>query len=444
MREAIWFLVVGGMCVAMGIASSFVKQLPLTGAMLYLAAGFALGPAGAGMLSLDIVRDAHLVRVLSEIALLASLFAIGLRLRLPLFDKLWALPLRLGLIGMAITIPLIVIAGAWILGLSWPLALLLAAMLSPTDPVLAHDVQVRDANDLDTVRFALSGEGGLNDGIAQPFTIVALMLCAGSLAHPSGAQVLQLTGVMVWGLVGGIAIGGVLGFATTHAVTWLRTRHSQALGLEGFFALGLIELSYGAAQLLHAYGFLAAFAAGVAMRRVEHRATGERTPQAAIGSIDPADVAATAAAPESAHAYMAETVLRFTIEVERIAEMAMMIVVGNLLATLHAPLLTWGNVALFLVLFLVVRPVTVELSLLGSQASRKERGLMSWFGIRGVGTVYYLADALEQNPSSDVKALAPIALAIVTASVLVHGVSATPLMRRYRRYRMRKEEAKHD
>ncbi|MEX3958650.1 cation:proton antiporter [Trinickia sp. EG282A] len=444
MHEAIWFLVVGGMCVAMGVASSFVKRLPLTGAMLYMAAGFALGPAGAGMLSLDIVRDAHLVRVLSEIALLASLFAIGLRLRLPLSDRLWTLPLRLGLLGMAITIPMIVIAGVWVLGLPWPLALLLAAMLSPTDPVLAHDVQVHDANDLDTVRFALSGEGGLNDGIAQPFTIIALMLCAGSLAHPSGGQVLALAGETLWGLLGGIAIGGIFGFATTHAVTWLRTKHSQALGLEGFFALGLIELSYGAAQLAHAFGFLAAFAAGVAMRRVEHRATGERTPQAAIGSIDPADVAATAAHPESAHAYMAETVLRFTVEVERLVEMAMMIVVGSLLATLNGSLLTWRNVALFLVLFLVVRPVTVELSLLGSHASRKERGLMSWFGIRGVGTVYYLADALEKNQSSDVKALAPIALAIVTASVLVHGVSATPLMRRYRRYRMHKEEVKRD
>ncbi len=444
MHEDIWFLVVGGMCVAMGVISSFVKQLPLTGAMLYLVAGFALGPAGAGMLSLDIVRDAHLVRVLSEIALLASLFAIGLRLRLPLVDRLWMLPLRLGVIGMVITVAMIAVAGVWTLNLSWPLAFLLAAMLSPTDPVLAHDVQVRDANDLDRVRFALSGEGGLNDGMAQPFTIFALMICAGSLAHPSGGQVLELAGKTLWGICGGVAIGGALGFATTHAVTWLRTRHSQALGLEGFFALGLIELSYGAAQLAHAYGFLAAFAAGVAMRRVEHRATGERTPQAAIGSIDPADVAATAADPESAHAYMAETVLRFTVEVERIVEMAMMIVVGNLLATLGPPLLTWGNVALFLIMLLVVRPVTVELSLLGSHASRKERELMGWFGIRGVGTIYYLADALEKNQTSGVRALAPIALAIVTASVLVHGVSATPLMRRYRRYRMREEAAKHD
>jgi NhaP-type Na+/H+ or K+/H+ antiporter len=438
MREAIWFLIVGGMCVVMGIASSLLKQLPLTGAMLYLAAGFALGPAGVRLLSLDIVRDAHLVRVLSEIALLASLFAIGLRLRLPLLDRLWVLPLRLGLLAMAITVPMIALAGVWGLHLAWGPACLLAAMLAPTDPVLAHDVQVRDANDLDTVRFALSGEGGLNDGIAQPFAIVALALSAGSLANANRMQVFSLVGMTVWGLLGAVGIGALLGFATTHAVTWLRTRYAQALGLEGLFALGLVELSYGAAQLAHTFGFLAAFAAGVAMRRVEHRATGERSPQDAIGAIDSADVAATAADPGKAHAYMAESVLRFTIELERIAEMAMMMVVGNLLATLEAPLFTWHSVVLTLVLFLVVRPVAVELSLLGSHASRKERNLMSWFGIRGIGTVYYLADALEKNHSDEVKALAPLALAVVTASVFVHGVTATPLMKRYRRYRMRK------
>jgi sodium/hydrogen antiporter len=334
MREAIWFLIVGGICVAMGIASSFVKQLPLTGAMLYLAAGFALGPPGAGLLALDIARDAHLVRVVSEIALLVSLFAIGLRLRLPLTDRLWMLPLRLGVLGMVVTVAIIAFVGASVLHLAWGPALGLAAMLAPTDPVLAHDVQVRDANDLDTVPFALSGEGGLNDGIAQPFVIVALMLCASSLTDVDAMQVVEITGTMVWGLFGGIATGALLGFATTHAVTWLRTRHARALGLESFFSLGLIALSFGAAQLMHAFGFLSAFAAGVAMRRVEHRATGERTPQDAIGAIDSADLAATEAHPEKAHAYMAETVLRFTVELERIAEMTMMILVGNLLTTL--------------------------------------------------------------------------------------------------------------
>lgn len=435
MRETIWFLIVGGMFVGMGIASSLFKRLPLTGAMLYLVTGFALGPSVGGLLALDVSQDASLVRLLSEVALLVSLFAIGLRLRAPIFASLWSLPVRLGLLAMIATVPLLAVVGAWGLGLAWGPAWVLAAMLAPTDPVLAHEVQVRDSNDLDVVRFALSGEGGLNDGIALPFLLIALACCVGGA--PSGQTLPVFTTAMeiLWGLVGAIGIGALLSFATTHAVARLRTRYAQALGLEGFFALGLIELAYGAAQLLHTFGFLAVFAAGVTMRRVEHRATGARSPQDAIGSIDSSDVEATAVHPDKAHAYMAESVLGFTIELERIAEMAMMIMVGNLLSTLSAPLFTWRTVALVLVLFLVIRPVAVELSLIGSRAKAHERRMISWFGIRGIGTVYYLAYAIEHGPQATFAPLAPYALAVVTASVFLHGISAHPLMKRYRRAR---------
>ena len=435
MRETIWFLLVGGMFVGMGVASSLFKRLPLTGAMLYLAAGFALGPNGAGLLSLDIAKHAPLVRLLSEVALLASLFAIGLRLRAPIFASLWSLPVRLGLLAMIVTVPLLALFGRWGLDMAWGPAWVLAAMLAPTDPVLAHDVQVRDANDLDIVRFSLSGEGGLNDGVALPFMLAALAWCANEAAGGPGVLIPGMLLEAVWGIVGALCIGALLGFATTHAVAWLRTRYAQALGLEGFFALGLIELSFGIAELLHTFGFLAAFAAGVAMRRVEHRATGARSPQDAIGSIDSSDVAATAAHPDKAHAYMAESVLGFTIELERIAEMAMMIMVGNLLSTLPAPLFTWRAVALVLALFVVVRPIAVELSLLGSRAQPLARRMMSWFGIRGIGTVYYLAYALEHGPKRDIAPLAPYALAVVAASVFIHGMSAMPLMKRYKRLR---------
>ncbi|CAN7612160.1 cation:proton antiporter [Trinickia sp. LjRoot230] len=444
MYETIWALVVGGMFVGMGIASSLFKRLPLTGAMLYLIAGYALGPPGAGLIALDLEAHAHVIRLCSEVALLASLFAIGLRLRVPLSDSLWMLPLRLGVVAMILTVPMIAALGAWGLGLAWSSAWLLGAMLAPTDPVLAHDVQVKDANDLDRVRFALSGEGGLNDGIAQPFTLIALAWSVAAPDFGSPRHVAELIGSTLWGVLGAVAVGALLGFATTHAVAWLRTRYAQALGLEGFFALGLIELSYGVAQLLHTFGFLAVFAAGVAMRSVEHRATGERTPQDAIGAIDSADVAATAAHPDKAHAYMAESVLRFTIELERIAEMAMMIIVGNLLATQQMPMVTWRSAVLVIGLFCIVRPIAVELSLLGSCAFASERRMMSWFGIRGIGTLYYLAYAIEHRPTPEIKALAPLALAVLTASVFVHGVSATPLMKQYQRRRARRVAHSHE
>ncbi|WP_144109159.1 cation:proton antiporter [Paraburkholderia sp. BCC1886] len=435
MHETLWFLIVGAVLVFMGIAATTLRRLPVSAAMFYLAFGFVLGPAGIGLLQLDMVADAHLLRMITEVALLVSLFAIGLRLRLGILDTLWTVPLRLGFLAMLATIPLLTLFGVYVLGLGWGPALLLASILAPTDPVLAHDVQVHNPGDHDLLRFALSGEGGLNDGIALPFAMLGLALCLTPDAPAGQVFTLALAGSIVWGVAGAIVIGGLLGWATTHAVTWLRTRHAQALGLEGFFALGLIELSFGAAQLLHTYGFLAVFAAGVAMRRVEHRASGDVSARKTIGTVDSEDVDATAANPSKAHAFMTESVLGFTIELERIAEVAVMAMVGNVLATWVGPLFTWQTVALTIALFVVVRPISVELSLLGSSATPTQRRLMSWFGIRGIGSFYYLAYALEYGPIAAVKPLVPLALTVVAASVVIHGVSATPLMNWYHRLR---------
>ncbi|SIO54792.1 cation:proton antiporter [Paraburkholderia phenazinium] len=435
MDETLWFLIVGGVLVFMGVAATTFRRLPVSAAMFYLGIGYALGPAGVNLLHLDIVGDAHLLRIITEIALLVSLFAIGLRLRVPVFDALWWLPLRLGAPAMLLTIPLLMLFGVYVLRLDWGPALLLAAILAPTDPVLAHDVQVHNPGDRDLLRFALSGEGGLNDGIALPFAMLGLALCAAPPGSMTTALSWRFAATAVWGIAGAVAIGAALGWATTHAVTWLRTHHAQALGLEGFFALGLIELSFGAAQLAYAYGFLAVFAAGVAMRRVEHQASGERSPRSTIGTVDSEDVSATAADPDKAHAYMTESVLGFTIELERIAEVAIMAMIGNVLATLRAPLFTWQSAALIVVLFLLVRPLAVELSLLGSRASQAQRRLMGWFGIRGTGSFYYLAYALEHGQAAQILPLAPLALAVVTGSVVIHGVSATPLMNWYHRAR---------
>ncbi|MFM0204554.1 cation:proton antiporter [Paraburkholderia fungorum] len=435
MHETLWFLIVGAVLVFMGVAATTLRRLPLSAAMFYLAIGYALGPPGLDLLRLDIVAEAHLLRIITEVALLVSLFAIGLRLRLGVFEKLWTVPLRLGFLAMLATIPLLTLFGVYVLHLGWGPSLVLAAILAPTDPVLAHDVQVHNPGDHDLLRFALSGEGGVNDGIALPFAMLGLAICAAPAAPVGEVLTFGLAGSIVWGMAGAIAIGSLLGWATTHAVAWLRTHHAQALGLEGFFALGLIELSFGAAQLAHTYGFLAVFAAGVAMRRVEHRASGGVSARQAIGTVDSEDVDATAAHPGKAHAYMTESVMGFTIELERIAEVAVMAMVGNVLATLQVPLFTWQTVALTVALFVVVRPVSVELSLLGSSATSTQRRLMSWFGIRGIGSFYYLAYALEHGKASDITPLVPLTLAVVAASVVIHGVSATPLMNWYHRLR---------
>lgn len=436
MHEALWFMLIGAVLVVMALAASTLRQLPCSASMFYLLIGFALGAPVANFVQIDLAHDAHALRVLTEIALLVSLFAIGLRLRVDLGNRLWRLPLRLGIVAMAITVPLFALASMWLLPIAWGPALLLAAILAPTDPVLAHDVQVRDPGDLDFVRFALSAEGGVNDGIAMPFALLGLALSAHGhpLREPAAAATFALRAL--WGVAGGIVIGAALGWLTTHTVAWLRTHHEKALGLEGFFALGLIALSFGCAQFAGAYGFIAVFAAGVTMRRVEHRASGARRPDEVVGTIDTTDVTATASHPEKAHAYMAQSVLGFTIEMERIAEAAAMTAAGNVLAGVGAAAFAWPNLVLAALLFLAIRPFAVALTLVGSPASRAQQRLIGWFGIRGIGSVYYLAYAFEQAPpGSAIAPLAAPALGVIVASVVVHGVSAGPLMGWYQRVR---------
>jgi NhaP-type Na+/H+ or K+/H+ antiporter len=437
MHESLWFILIGAVLVVMALTASTLKQLPCSASMFYLAIGFALGAPVTGFVQIDLAHDAHALRVLTEIALLVSLFAIGLRLRVDLGNRLWRLPLRLGVAAMVITVPLVALAAVWLLPLAWGPALLLAAILAPTDPVLAHDVQVHDPGDLDFVRFALSAEGGVNDGIALPFALLGLALCAHdhTLREPAAIAIFALRAL--WGIVGGLLIGAVLGWLTMHTVAYLRTHHEKALGLEGFFALGLIALSFGCAQFVGAYGFIAVFAAGVTMRRVEHRASGARRPDEVVGKIDTTDVTATASHPAKAHAYMAQSVLGFTIEMERIAEALVMTAAGNVLAGIGAKAFAWPNVLLAALLFLAIRPFAVALTLAGSPASATQRRLISWFGIRGIGSVYYLAYAFEQGPGSQIAPLAAPTLGVIVASVFVHGVSAAPLMSWYQRLRER-------
>ncbi|WP_159836281.1 cation:proton antiporter [Burkholderia sp. 8Y] len=432
MTETIWFLVVGGVLIFMGLASSTFKRLPISTAMCYLAIGFALGPGVTDLLHIRLDGDTAVLRLITEVGMLVSLFAIGLRLRVPPTDRRWLLPLRLGFVAMVLTIAALTLLCTYVLGMTWGASLLLAAMLAPTDPVLAHDVQVEAPGDTDLLRFSLTGEGGLNDGIALPFALLGIAVCRFE-ASPHDALQWSFILQAVWGTLGALASGWLLGELTVRLVAYLRTRHGEAFGSEGFYALGLIALSYGVAELLHSYSFLAVFAAGLAMRRVEHRASGDKSAREAVGTVDADDMSATASDPERAHAFMAERVHGFTIELERIAEVAIMLLVGSVLATLWRDLFTWRAVIIIGGLFLVIRPLAVQASLVGSCASRGQRLLIGWFGIRGVGSFYYLLYAIEHAPKQVAGPLTPIIIATIAASVIVHGMTSTPLMNRYQR-----------
>lgn len=428
MTEAIWYVLVGALLIAMALARNVISRLPITGAMIYLAVGFAIGPAGAGLLDVDLYRDTHTLRVLTEAGLIVALFAIGLHLRAPLGHRIWSPPFRLALPAMIITIALMA-AGAYF-GLNLPLgpAIVLGAALAPTDPVLASELRPREAGDEDPLRFSLSGEGGANDGAAYPFVLLGVMLCA--VPPESLDPAWKLTGRLAWGIAAAVAIGWVMGTVTQTLVARLRIRYAKALGFEGFLALGLMTACYGVTLLAHGYGFLAVFCAGVALRRREMRATGQETPREVLQDVPRGERRQAAKDPQLAHAYLAESMMAFSVEMERIVELALMLLIGSVISAHWREMLGWTPLAMIALLFFVARPLAVQAAMAGTGAPWRERLVASWLGFRGVGTFYYLLFALE-HATDQIKPLTPILLGAITLSVFVHGVSALPVLTWY-------------
>ena len=429
MNSSVWFLLGGGLLVFMALGSSLLKRLPITTAMLYLGAGAALGPAGAGLLTISLLADSRLLEHVTEVAVVISLFTVGLKLRVPLTDSRWRVPLRLAVVSMTLTVGLVTVVGVLLLGLPLGGAVLLGAILAPTDPVLASDVQVKSPWEPERLRFALSAEGGLNDGTAFPFVMLGLGLLG---ARDLGPWLWRWLAVdVLWAVGAGLVIGGALGTVLGRLVLYLRREHREGLGSEEFLTLGLIALAYGAAVAVDAYGFLAVFAAGLTFRRVESRETGSGASVPAAPSHDERTKEELETDPVLAPRQLAQTVLTFNEQLERLGEMAVVLLVGALLPAIEPSVTAWIAVALLL---LIIRPASALLGLAGAGTTGTQRRLIAWFGIRGIGSIYYLTYALNHGLAADlVHPLTTVAFLVVAVSVVVHGISATPLMHRYAR-----------
>jgi NhaP-type Na+/H+ or K+/H+ antiporter len=427
MNFPLLYLVVGGLFVVMALAGSLLNRLPLTTAIVYLGVGFFLGLGSVRLIEIAPVEQAPLLERITEVAVIISLFTAGLKLRTPLSDGRWWLPVRLAFGSMLVTVGLVALIGTLGLGLPLGAAILLGAVLAPTDPVLAADVQLEKPWDRDRLRFALTGEAGLNDGMAFPFVMLGLGLLGLHEIGPLGLR--WLTVDVLWAVAAGLGVGALLGTLIGRLVLYQRREHKEAVGLDDFLALGLIALAYGAALLVHAYGFLAVFAAGLALRRIELQANRHRPPEDVEAMALAGEAQEVATDPEKAAAYMTQAALGVNEQLERIAEVLVVVLVGVMLSTI--PLLPQ---ALWFVplLLLGVRPFSVWIGLLGTRRTRLQRGLISWFGIRGIGSIYYLSFAITHGlPAELAVPLTALTLVVVAVSVVVHGVSVTPLMSFY-------------
>ncbi len=432
MSFALWLTIGGALLVFMALAGTMLSRMPASTSMVYLLAGLAVGPWALALAAPSPFEDTRLLEHTAEVIVLLSLFTSGLKMSVGLHDRRWFPPLRLALLSMVATVALIAVAGVWLLGLPLGAAVLLGGILAPTDPVLATDVQVDNPEDRDQLRFALTGEGGLNDGTAFPVVMLGLGLLG---LHDIGEWGWRWVAVdVLWASAAGLLIGGALGSGLGRLVQHLRQRYQEAVGCENFLALGLIGLSYGFAVQASAYGFLAVFSAGLALRHTAKDLPSARDAGPCVSLPPPAAALSEAAAathPAHASRHMTHAVLSFNEQLDRIGEMVGVVLVGMLLWAVPWLPAAWWFVPLVL---LVVRPAAVALGLARSTTSQSQRLLIGWFGIRGIGSLYYLMYAVNHGlPAPLAQTLVSLTLAVVVTSIVVHGISVTPLMTRYRR-----------
>ena len=407
-------LLLGALLVAMSLAERHVTRLPLSPATVYLAVGWGAAALAQPLSVDDALRHAPTLVVVTEVAVLISLFTVGLRLRVPPTWQAWRVAALLASVGMLATIVLAAAAAAWLLGLGLAAALLLATILAPTDPVLASEVQIRSESDRDAVRLSLTAEGGLNDGTALPITMLALGLLGLHELGAYGGQWLLLD--LLWPIGGGLLIGWVFGRALGRGVHALLLR-GHAIEWDELLYLGTIALALALARLTATSAFLVVFAAGLSLFH-----------------------GGTAAAAGGRSGRMSERLVAFGHRCERLIEVAMVMLLGAALAStpLTAP------VAAFALLFIfVLRPASVLLVVRQRWLPTPQRRLVAWFGVRGIGSLFYLAFALAQGVQPALAAaLVSACLWTIALSIVVHGISATPLMAWHQARRTRRGAGK--
>ncbi|MFF8262673.1 cation:proton antiporter [Streptomyces virginiae] len=407
------YLALGIGALGAAVLPRLVFRRPLSMPMVFLAAGALVAVLPFSVPVVDPQRQRLWVEHATEVCVIVSLMGAGLALNRAVGRRSWMGTWRLLGISLPLTIAGMAVIAAIVL--DWPLApaLLLGAVLSPTDPVLAAEVRVGEPtdedDDEDEVRFCLTSEAGLNDGLAFPFVLAALALAAVPAGQSATAWITNWALVDVLARIAiGVTVGLLAGWLL--GLMFFRARPSAlrlSEHMEGFVALGATFTAYGATELLRGYSFLAVFVTACTIR-----------------------------AAERSHGYH-KVLHEFTEQIERLLTAFLLFLLGGYLVAYALPSLTWREAVVALVLVLIVRPAAGWAGLLGSAAGRRERIVTAVFGIRGIGSLFYLAHALGQSDhfGSHERQLWAVVTFTVMLSVLLHGATATPVIHRLDRLR---------
>lgn len=408
------FAAAGMAVLVASILPRLLRNAPISMPMVFLGAGMAAFALVPTLPDPDPLQHQDFTTHLAEICVIISLMGAGLALDRPVGRGSWATTWRLLGIAMPVCIIVLTLLGMWLLGVGVGIALLAAAALAPTDPVLASEVQVGEPADQDEgpdredeVRFGLTSEAGLNDGLAFPFVYLAIAISV--VGSSPLAWFPEWFGVdVLWRM----SIGLVLGWLVGKALAWLLFGN-RSLRLsdsaDGFVALAATFLAYGLTEMVEGYGFIAVFVCAVTIRSAERTHEYHRV----------------------LHSYIEQ--------LERLLTVVILVLLGGAVARGLLAGIGWRELAVALAFLLLVRPLAAWLGLLGGKTGPRERIALSFFGIRGIGSLYYLSYALGKGDfGGQAEWLWSFVGLVVTLSIVIHGVTATPLMNRLDSLRSRK------
>lgn len=396
----------GGMVLLVAWLPILLKRLPLSLPIVCVAIGtilFSVEPFASWAPHPE--KTPTLVERATELIVIVSLMGAGLKIERVVGWKRWGVTWRLLSIAMPITIIVVMLVGHQLLGLGLATALLFGGALAPTDPVLAGDVQIKHDEDEEEAeaKFALTSEAGLNDALAFPFIHLAVAIAAmgGLDIHIFTRWVLQ---DVLWKLTAGLAVGAALGWLIGWVIYRLPDKARLSKTGDGFIALGATLVVYSAAEFAHGYGFLAVFVAGLMIRR------------AAQG-----------------HDFN-KRLHDFADEAERLLMMLLLLMFGGMLAAGLLNGIGWKEILFAAIMLLIIRPLAGWISLLGVKRPRLELAIIAFFGIRGLGSVYYLSYGLNHAAFEYEYSLWGTLGLIVGASILMHGILVTPALDRLARH----------
>ncbi|WP_207425227.1 sodium:proton antiporter [Pedobacter sp. SYSU D00535] len=392
--------VVGIASLAMAWMPAITQKTGISYSIWYVLAGIIIYTFFDFFPTPDPIREEDYAVHLSELVVIISLMGTGLKIDEAFSLKGWAIPFKLVTLTMILSIAGVALLSYYILGFDLPSAILLGAVLAPTDPVLASDVQVGPPleKQKNNVRFALTAEAGMNDGMAFPFTwlAIALALSGGTTSGVIGDWVMK---DIFYRILVGVALGYFIGRLIAWLIFYLPRKNSAVEMRDGFVAVSVTLASYGITELFQGYGFIAVFITAITIRNYE---------------LD--------------HQYHTK-MHSFTDQIERIALAIVLILFGGSLATGILGDLSWYTVAFALGFIFILRPFTAYISLIGSGFSAKEKSAISFFGIRGMGSFFYLAFALKKANFQYADELWAAVSFVVLISIIIHGCTAALGMR---------------